>query len=78
MPIIRPLIGMDKNEIVKHAIHIDTYDTSILPFEDCCTIFLPKHPQIKPTLEKVLLQESKLDIEQLIEEAMNTLETIRI
>lgn len=78
MPIIRPLIGMDKNEIVKHAIHIDTYDTSILPFEDCCTIFLPKHPQIKPTLEKVLLQESKLDTERLIEEAMNTLETIRI
>lgn len=78
LPIIRPLIGMDKNEIVKKALHINTYDISIQPFEDCCTIFLPKHPQIKPTIEKVLAQESKLDVIQLIEDALNTLETVRI
>jgi thiamine biosynthesis protein ThiI len=78
LPVLRPLIGMDKNEIVRHALHIDTYEISIQPFEDCCTIFLPKHPQIKPTLEKVIAQESKLDIEKLIEDAMTTLETIRL
>lgn len=70
-PVLRPLIGMDKNEIIEIARKIDTFETSIEPFEDCCTIFTPKHPKTKPKLDLVLEEENKLDRESLIEHAMS-------
>lgn len=78
LPVLRPVIGMDKEEIVTVARKIGTMDISILPYEDCCTVFTPKHPQTKPTLERVIAEESKLDIEGLIAEAMNGLERITL
>ena len=74
MPVLRPLIAFDKLDIIDIAKKIDTYETSILPYEDCCTVFLPKYPAIKPNLEKVIKAESKLDIEGLIEEAFRNVE----
>lgn len=67
--ILRPLIGFDKTDIIKMAIDIETYETSILPYEDCCTVFLPKHPLTRPKLEEILISEENLDIEFLIDEA---------
>lgn len=78
MPVFRPLIAMDKEEIVSIAKKIGTFETSILPYEDCCTVFLPKYPLIKPNLKKVLEEESKLDVERLIENALNKVEEIKI
>ena len=78
MPVLRPVIGMDKEEIVTIARKIGTMDISILPYEDCCTVFTPKHPQTKPTMEKVLEEERKLDVETLIEEAMQGLEFVTL
>ncbi|MBQ3493868.1 MAG: 7-cyano-7-deazaguanine synthase, partial [Clostridia bacterium] len=75
-PIFRPLIAFDKQDIIEVATKINTYETSILPYEDCCTVFLPKNPVIKPKIEKVLKQEQYLDIQTLIEEALNNLEII--
>lgn len=69
MPVLRPLIMFDKTDIIDISRKIETYETSILPYEDCCTVFLPKYPAIKPNLEKVIKAESKLDVEKLIEEA---------
>lgn len=69
MPVLRPLIMFDKTDIIDISRKIDTYETSILPYEDCCTVFLPKYPAIKPNLEKVIKAESRLDVEKLIEEA---------
>lgn len=74
MPVLRPLITFDKIDIIEIARKIDTYETSILPYEDCCTVFLPKYPAIKPNLERVKKAESKLDIEGLIEEAFKNIE----
>lgn len=71
MPVFRPLIGMDKEEIVEISRKIDTFETSILPYEDCCTVFTPKHPTTKPRLEKVLASQNLLDCEKLIEDAVN-------
>lgn len=73
---LQPCICMDKTEIIKVADKIGTYETSILPYEDCCTVFLPKNPIIKPDLRKVEFEESKLDIESLINDSLNSLETI--
>lgn len=70
MPILRPLIGMDKIDIITIAKKIDTYETSILPYEDCCTVFTPKHPRTKPRLEDILFEESKIDIAALVSEAV--------
>ena len=70
LPIFRPCIGMDKDEIVRISRNIDTFETSILPYEDCCTVFVPKHPRLRPTLDKVLEQEKNLDVEALVEEAL--------
>lgn len=70
IPVFRPVIGMDKEEIVQVARKIDTYDTSILPFEDCCTVFTPKHPRTKPKLKFVELAEEALDEEGLILRAL--------
>ncbi|MCI8650332.1 MAG: tRNA 4-thiouridine(8) synthase ThiI [Anaerotruncus sp.] len=69
MPVLRPVIGMDKNEIVKIAYKIDTFETSILPYEDCCTVFTPKHPRTRPQLRYVLEAEKKMD-EQLVQQAI--------
>lgn len=77
MPVIRPVACLDKLEIIKIAEKIGTYETSILPFEDCCTIFLPKHPVINPKLEKCLQYESNFDYESLIDECINNIEVIK-
>jgi len=78
MPVFRPCIGMDKEEIVQISRKIDAFETSIQPYEDCCTVFTPKHPRTKPELEKVLVQENKLDFNALVEEALGTLYTVHI
>ena len=78
LPVFRPLIGMDKTEIMDVARNIDTYDTSILPYEDCCTIFLPKNPVIRPKLETVLKAEAKLDVETLIAACIENQEVINV
>ena len=72
----RPVIGMDKEEIVQIARKIGTFETSILPYEDCCTVFTPKHPNTKPKMPKILEAESHLDVEALVEEAVNGTEAI--
>lgn len=77
LPVFRPLIGMDKNEIIEIAQKIETFETSILPFEDCCTVFVPKHPETKPKLEKVLEEEAKADVDELIEEAIKNAEILK-
>ena len=78
MPVFRPLIGMDKNEVIEIARRIDTFETSILPYEDCCTVFVAKHPKTKPKLERIIQSEKKMDIEPLIENAVNNTETLSI
>ena len=78
LPILRPLIGMDKTEIISRAREIGTFETSILPYEDCCTVFTPRHPKTKPRLEDVVAAESVLDIEALVAEAAANTERVRI
>ena len=78
LPVLRPLCGFDKDEIIERSRQIGAYEISIQPYEDCCTVFLPKHPVIKPTLRSVLEEEAKLDVEALLKEAMSTLETISL
>ena len=77
-PVFRPVIGMDKEEIVQLARHIGTFETSILPFEDCCTVFTPKHPKTRPQLEKVMEEEKKLPFEELCREAFETAQAFYI
>ena len=77
-PIIRPVACLDKIEIIEIAKKINTYETSILPYEDCCTIFLPKHPVINPKLSNCLEYENLLNYQQLIEEAITNIQTIKI
>ena len=76
LPIFRPLIGLDKDDITVIATKIGTFETSILPYEDCCTVFLPKHPVIKPKLEQVEMEEKKLDLETLLQEALDSEEIL--
>ena len=71
-PVFRPCIGMDKEEIIQIARKIDTFETSILPFEDCCTVFTPKHPKTRPDPEKVAAEEAKLPFDELVAEALAT------
>ena len=78
MPIFMPLIGMDKEEIVTIARRIGTMETSILPYEDCCTVFTPRHPKTKPTLKQVEEAEAKLDVEALVEQALANTEKITV
>ena len=78
IPIFMPLVGMDKEEIVTIARKIGTLDTSILPYEDCCTVFTPKHPKTKPTLEQVIKAEAKLDRAALIAQALQSVEKITV
>ena len=78
MPVIRPLACLDKLEIMDIARKIDTYETSILPYEDCCTVFVPKHPAINPKIETAIKEENKFDYEKLINEAVDSLNTIQV
>ncbi len=78
LPVLRPLIAFDKNEIIDISVKMGTYETSILPFEDCCTVFLPDYPAIRPKMSDILREEAKLDVEGLIEEAFTTLERIEL
>ena len=78
IPIFMPLIGFDKEEIVTIARKIGTMDTSILPYEDCCTVFTPKHPKTKPTISQLLVAESKLNREELITRALENIERIKV
>ena len=76
IPVIRPVACMDKLEIIDIAKKIGTYETSILPYEDCCTVFVPKHPVINPTLDKCILYEKNFNYESLIDDAINNIDTI--
>lgn len=78
LPVFRPLLGMDKVEIMDRARAIGTYQLSILPYEDCCTLFLPKHPETRPRLEKILESESHLEVERLIREAVTSRDILEI
>lgn len=78
LPVLRPLVGFDKNEIIDRSVKMGAYETSILPFEDCCTVFLPDFPAIRPQLDEILKEESKLDVEALIEEAFASVEKMKI
>ncbi len=78
LPVYRPLIGMDKEEIVSLSRAIDCFETSILPFEDCCTVFTPRHPKLNPRLEDVLAEEAKLPLAELEDKAFEEIEFIRV
>ena len=78
IPVFRPLIGMDKNEVVEISKKIDTFETSILPYEDCCTVFTPKHPKTKPKLAQLEEAEEALDMEALVSEAIENTKFIMI
>ena len=78
MPVMRPLIAMDKTDIMDKAQEIGTFETSIQPYEDCCTVFLPKHPSTKPHLDRILASESVLDIDGLVDAAVSAREVINI
>lgn len=78
LPVFRPLIGMDKNEIVTIARKIGTFETSILPYEDCCTVFTPKHPTTKPTLEKIMESQNKIDMEYWVNKAVEETDWVLI
>ena len=78
IPIFMPLVGMDKKDIISIAREIGTLDTSILPYEDCCTVFTPKHPKTKPVLAQVEAEEQKLDVEGLIARAIANTEKTQI
>jgi thiamine biosynthesis protein ThiI len=78
IPIFMPLVGMDKEEIIAIARKIGTFETAILPYEDCCTVFTPKHPKTKPTLGQVINAERNLDREALIQKALETVEKIKV
>ena len=78
LPVLRPLIGMDKEEIVTIARKIGTFDTSILPYEDCCTVFTPRHPRTKPPIDAVREAEAPLDVDALVEEAIAGIERVRL
>ena len=78
LPILRPCVGMDKEEIVQISRRIGTYDTSILPYEDCCTVFTPRHPRLRPILSEVEAAEAGLDIEGLVKAAVGGIERIQL
>ena len=78
MPIIRPVATLDKNEIIEIAKHIDTYDISIRPYEDCCTVFVPEHPATNPSLEKCIEFEQNFDFESLVQKCIDETEIITV
>ena len=78
MPVIRPVACLDKLEIIDIARKIDTYETSILPYEDCCTVFVPRHPVINPKIDTAIFEENKFDFNSMIDEAVQSLNTIKV
>ncbi len=78
VPVFRPCIGLDKEEIVVRAREIGTFETSILPYEDCCTVFTPKHPDTRPDMDEILTEEAKLDVDGLVERALATDHFVRL
>lgn len=78
LPVLRPLVGMDKRDIIEIARKIGTFDTSILPYEDCCTVFTPRHPRTKPHLDEILAAESQLNVEALVDEAYANIERVKL
>jgi len=78
LPVLRPLCGFDKDEIIERSRDMGAYDISIQPYEDCCTVFLPKHPVIKPSLKSILEEEEKLEVDMLLGEAISTLEVLSL
>ena len=78
LPVLRPVIGMDKTEIIRIARQIDTFETSILPYEDCCTVFTPRHPKTKPRLGDILKAEERLDVAAQIDQAVREAEVIQL
>ena len=78
MPIFRPLIGLDKADIIGFARRIGTFDTSILPYEDCCTVFTPRHPVLKPRVELLEKAELRLNVEELVEASVRGAEHLTV
>ena len=78
LPILRPVVGMDKEDIVQISRKIGTFDTSILPYEDCCTVFTPRHPRLRPTLEEIESAEQGLDIEAMVSAAVEGIERVQV
>ena len=78
LPVIRPVACLDKLEIIKISEMIDTYNISILPYEDCCTVFVPRHPVINPRMDKCIIEESKFNYQEMIDEVINNILTIKI
>ena len=78
LPVLQPLIGFDKEEIIELARKIGTFDTSILPYEDCCTVFTPRHPRTHPKLSEVEKAESVLDVDALVDEAVAGRERVEL
>ena len=78
LPILRPVVGMDKEEIVRIARHIGTFETSILPYEDCCTVFTPRHPRLRPTLAELEGAEAALDIDAMVDAAVAGIERVKV
>ena len=78
LPVFRPLIGMDKEEIVRISRKIEAFDISIQPYEDCCTVFTPRHPRLRPTVEEAEAAEAGLDIEAMVQAAVEGIERIRL
>lgn len=76
--VLRPLIGMDKEEIISVSRKIDTFETSVLPYEDCCTVFTPRHPKTRPVLSEIINEENKLDIDTLVKNASDMITVIKI
>ena len=76
LPVLRPLVGFDKDEIIERSRDVGTYDISVEPYEDCCTVFLPEFPAIKPKLKDLEEEEKKLDVEGLVEKALSEREVI--
>ena len=70
IPVFRPCVGMDKTEIIEIARKIDTFETSVLPYEDCCTVFTPRHPKVKPKLEDIEKAQDSFDFEPLVQKAV--------
>ena len=78
LPILRPVVGMDKEEIVTIARKINTFETSILPYEDCCTVFTPRHPRLRPLPGEIEAAEAELDVEAMVAQAVEGIERIKI
>ena len=78
LPVLRPVVGLDKEEIVQIARKIGTFETSILPYEDCCTVFTPRHPRLRPILTEVEAAEEKLDVDAMVQAAVEGIERVQV